>query len=134
MINDTYFRLGWTSVQNESYTDLLLRFQILNAACSYGHFDCVSKAQKLFSNFMLDPIQYDIPTDLRNVVYYTAVERGGETEYNWLLKRYQINNVAAEKIRCLNALTKTRIPYLIQRTLELSLDTVTLFNSFFVNN
>jgi len=107
---------------NNQHNAQLLRSMVLRNSAMYENQRVISDLTQLFHNFTRDPIEHSLDPDLRAAVYYTAVEYGGEAEYYWLLNRYRTSNVAAEKTRCLHALSRARQPYLLTRTLELSLN------------
>ena len=90
-----------------------------------------------------DPEGSPVPTNLRAMVYNAAIRSGGQAEWEFLYDRYLQRYVlllttlalsrpsaltrsdrtsAAEASRCLNALSATRVPWLLQRLLEYALD------------
>eukprot|EP01118_Nematostelium_gracile_P012838 TRINITY_DN4754_c0_g1_i2.p1 TRINITY_DN4754_c0_g1~~TRINITY_DN4754_c0_g1_i2.p1 ORF type:complete len:947 (-),score=202.94 TRINITY_DN4754_c0_g1_i2:66-2906(-) len=112
--------VGFNVGDNDSHTKKLLRPIILRYAAVFGDTSVQTWAKEIFTQFMVNGSY--IHPDLRSVVYNTAVENGGEIEYNFLLQRAVSTQVAAEKTKCLQALSKTKLPYLLQKTLQISLD------------
>lgn len=58
------------------------------------------------SNFMSSIIR--IPNNLVPVVYNSVIKEGSQTEWEYLWKRFQTENVAGEKLNILNALGHTQ--------------------------
>lgn len=62
-----------------------------------------------------------IHPDLRGRVFAICVRYGGVSEYESVLQNYRETHVADQKVAALAALTATRDPALIRRTLDFSL-------------
>lgn len=119
LMGPALLEVGWTPSDAEPHLTKLLRSLLLANAVSLGHQPSIDTAKELFK--ALVATGREIPQDLRNAVYRAGVATGGLDAYEWMLQRYQTANVAAEKLRALSALAYAREPYLLQRTLRLSL-------------
>uniref|UniRef100_A0A1B0DJP5 Aminopeptidase n=1 Tax=Phlebotomus papatasi TaxID=29031 RepID=A0A1B0DJP5_PHLPP len=82
------------------------RSLILKMACKFGLHDCLVKAREQFNKFKKDDT-YDIPVDIRQVVFCVGVREGGKDAFNFLWKRYKLENVETEQITILSALACT---------------------------
>lgn len=58
---------------------------------------------------------YRINVDLKSTVYCTAIENGGEEEWNFGWERYVNGNVDSEKATLRNALACTREVWILNR-------------------
>jgi len=112
-------QVGSVPLADEAHSTKLLRSLLLDYAVSYGHEPSIRAAMELFQSLVVNGTE--VPQDIRIAVYRTAVANGGEEAYEWMLRRYQEATVAAERMRSLAALAFAREPYLLQRTLRLSL-------------
>lgn len=83
-------------------------------------------------------IHFRIPSDIRRVVYCTAIGSGNERDWQFLWKQYLKSNVASEKSTILVSLGCSRDIWVLQRYLEWSLqeksgirkqDSVSVFHS-----
>jgi len=122
LVSQAVSYVGWQVKPEDSHVKKLLRPSILRTAAIYGHTSTISTAINIFHQFIQDPIGNYIHPDLRSVVYETAIENGGQLEFDFLLNRAIKSNVNAEQVKCLVALTKSRQLYLLQRALDLSIN------------
>ena len=115
MLAPIYNDLGWTVAGK--HTAKLLREAILPAAVHFDVGDAVSRGQALFAGDLAD-----IAPDVRSAAYSAGVAEGGEDAYNRMLAHYQSVTFPSELRRSLKSLAKTRVPYLVQKTLDSALD------------
>ena len=60
---------------------------------------------------------YSVPPDLKAMVYYFGVARGGEKEWDFVFKQFTSSNVVSDKQLLLYAMAGTQEPWLIERLL-----------------
>eukprot|EP01125_Pyxidicula_operculata_P015437 TRINITY_DN523_c1_g2_i1.p1 TRINITY_DN523_c1_g2~~TRINITY_DN523_c1_g2_i1.p1 ORF type:complete len:751 (-),score=149.65 TRINITY_DN523_c1_g2_i1:58-2310(-) len=107
--------------QKDDFISLTFKGSIFSTAAKYSHQPTIKKAQDLFENFKRD--ESTLPVDLRLSVYSIAVSTGGLEEYNYFLKRYMnISSTAAEKSKCLSAISSSPDPSIISYTLSIALN------------
>ncbi|KAH9643218.1 hypothetical protein HF086_012880 [Spodoptera exigua] len=83
-------RLGYEERSTDSLEDQRNRMQILEFACKLEHSGCVEKTVELFRALRQNG------TDLRPVVYCTALRHGSAEDYDFLWNRMVNTNVANE--------------------------------------
>ncbi|XP_030752545.1 aminopeptidase N-like [Sitophilus oryzae] len=117
---------GLSSIEKDESDQLdNVKFHSLLAgrSCKFGVESCIHEAVQLFKQWQDAPDGHNpIPKDLRSVVYCTALEHGGEKEWNFLWEKYQHSNVATEKSTLLSVLGCTNELWILSRYLEWSLD------------
>ncbi|XP_046350408.2 aminopeptidase Ey-like [Haliotis rufescens] len=96
--------------------------QMVSLACNYDYEDCVDTAVRLFSIWMGDHTNNPIYPDLRSTLYCTAVRHGSQAHWQFVYERYHTEQTSSEKDRLRQALSCTREPWLLQRVLEMSLN------------
>lgn len=62
----------------------------------------------------ISPFLFRIPVDLVPVIYCSVVTQGNGTEWNYLWKKFESENVAAEQVTILGALGCTKNEDLIK--------------------
>jgi len=110
-------RLGWED--EGSFLDKRLRPVILLTACECLDQTVISKVKYMFQ---LAIKGHTIPANLRSLVYSIGVREGGIEEWEQVFKKYSTTHIASERQILLAALTYTRNPQMIQRTLTYSLN------------
>ena len=58
---------------------------------------------------------YSVAPDLKAMVYYFGVARGGEKEWDFVFKQFTNTNVESDKLLLLYALAGAQEPWLIER-------------------
>ncbi|XP_046580882.1 aminopeptidase Ey-like [Haliotis rubra] len=96
--------------------------QMASVACNYDYSDCVDTSVRLFSIWMEDGTNNQIYPDLRSTFYCTAVRHGGLEQWEFVHQKYLTEQTSSEKDRLRRALSCTREPWLLQRVLEMSLN------------
>ncbi|CAO1423722.1 unnamed protein product [Diamesa serratosioi] len=127
IVEPIYKRVGGIGeVEDSNRMDIVeLKTLICSWACRYDVGDCVEKSVKLFKTWMLetDPDHINpVPLDLRSVVYCTAISNGMDDEWEFLSERYFASNVGSEKNMIIKSLSCTRLPLLLSRFLDWSLN------------
>ncbi len=86
--------------EGDTFSTILSRELAMQWMCLYDYQDCLDLAAQEFSSWMSeeDPDAVNpIAPDMRRNVYATAVMKGGEDEFNFLLDRYKIQKADATK-------------------------------------
>eukprot|EP00005_Dracoamoeba_jomungandri_P005447 CAMPEP_0174257728 /NCGR_PEP_ID=MMETSP0439-20130205/6849_1 /TAXON_ID=0 /ORGANISM="Stereomyxa ramosa, Strain Chinc5" /LENGTH=873 /DNA_ID=CAMNT_0015340961 /DNA_START=236 /DNA_END=2857 /DNA_ORIENTATION=- len=116
-------KVGWEEKANETSSEKELRNQILYHSLIYNVADVTEHAKQLFDDFISDPEGNAINPDLRSTVYRAGIEYGGDKEWNALFKRYNTTSDPSERNRLLLSFGRTRLHYLLLKTLNMALDT-----------
>ncbi len=111
--------VGWTGKPNESHTAQLLRSLILQMAGNAGDEKVINRAKQSFA--LWQKHKQAVPANLRAVVYNLTAENGGKSEYDFLVKKYQTEELHEEKNRLGRALGQFNDPKLIKQTLTFAL-------------
>lgn len=119
MINDTLNRLGWDEQVSDTDDIKQLRALVIATAANNGNQQTISEAKRRFA--LENAGTMPIPIELRTAVFSIVVRYGGEAEYNAIMNEIALTNDPFEQGRLRNALTATRIPSLLKRTLEYSI-------------
>ncbi|KJE90548.1 membrane alanine aminopeptidase [Capsaspora owczarzaki ATCC 30864] len=115
--------LGWQIQASDPHMTLLARGLVLDAASRRAdQIDAVGNATALFKAFMADPVNAQVPADLRDFVYLVGIAHGDRPEWDFMWEQYLQTTAATEQRRILRALASTRIPWLLNRLLAFSLD------------
>lgn len=122
LLGDRAMKLGWTPSEEETHNERLLRSSIMFAAVEYGYANAVTTGMDLFKQNMgnngMIKNPTDIHPDIRGAIYKAAVSKGGREEYDWVLARYQREDVSAsEKVKCLYALAYSEEHSLLQKNI-----------------
>ncbi|XP_067653154.1 aminopeptidase N-like [Haliotis asinina] len=96
--------------------------QMASVACKYDYSDCVNTSVRLFAIWMEDGTNNQMYPDLRSTFYCTAVRHGGLEQWEFVYQKYLTEQTSSEKDRLRRALSCTREPWLLQRVLEMSLN------------
>lgn len=112
-------RLGWHPAANETSFDKKLRAILLRAAVYYGHIETIERAKMMFDEWMHSGVT--VEANLREVVYNTGVQHGGYREWKYVYQHYLTATIPSEKRLLLTALGSTRIHYLLNHLMNISL-------------
>jgi len=112
--------IGWTAQEGEDHLHKLLRVLIIGRVLSLGQPEFVAQAKERFAAFVAGD-ETQIPTDLRTVVYATALRNGGAAEFEQLVELYKKAASADAKVHTLGAIGASRDPEVILRALEFAL-------------
>jgi len=126
LLEPTINSTSWNISPQDDHVTRIRRAGIISSAAVFRHVPTVNTLISMFNQFMANPTTYFLHPDLRSVVYTIGMQYGDEPEYEFLLQRYNQTTLNAEKTRILRALCSASQPYLLKRTLELSLDRSTI--------
>ena len=107
-------KLGWNSQPTDSDLTKKLRALCLGAAAKYGDTAVVTELGSVQSYAEGG----DLDSDLRGVVFSTAVKFGGEWEFNKMLEIFEKVESPQLKMKALTSCGQTRNPELIQKYLD----------------
>ncbi|KAK2705033.1 aminopeptidase N-like isoform X3 [Artemia franciscana] len=106
----------------DKHLDLFLRTIAVRIACGTNFAPCVEKAKENFINWSADPDNAElISPNLKPTITCTAMREGDVKEFDFLVRRYNSTNVAAEKDQLLSAMMCTDDIILLRRLLEWSI-------------
>ncbi|XP_069796403.1 aminopeptidase N-like isoform X2 [Narcine bancroftii] len=93
-----FMELAWAELDTAP-TDSCDQFAqevVAGLACSNGLWECHKVARNLYSLWMAQPDVNPVPPSLRPVVYCRSVTEGGQAEWDFAWKMYELANSAAE--------------------------------------
>uniref|UniRef100_A0A672FEL9 Aminopeptidase n=1 Tax=Salarias fasciatus TaxID=181472 RepID=A0A672FEL9_SALFA len=103
----------------------LLRYNQINAiwiACSVGVEGCRELISSWFRQWMDNPGRNLIHPNLKGTVYCVAVAFGGAEEWDFAWRMFKNSTLASEALRLRAAMACTKVPWLLNRYLEYTLD------------
>jgi len=127
LVDPIYTKLGFSARSDDSHLDIKLRKKAISWACSMGNKDCLTKAKETFGDWMgmVEPdseLANPVDVNLKYQTYCNAIDEGGEDEWNFAWERYQNSYVASEKATILSALACTKEVWLLNRYLNMSIN------------
>jgi puromycin-sensitive aminopeptidase len=114
-------RLGWTAKKGESELDSQLRGDLIGALGTVAEDKaCQERAKELYAQYEkdLDTVDRNLIPALIAIVAHT----GGSTEYEKFYGKFKTAQTPQEETRYLFALANFRVPKLIDRTLDLTIN------------
>ncbi|XP_069481637.1 aminopeptidase Q [Ambystoma mexicanum] len=95
---------------------------IISAACSFGLQECLHLARDLFSKWLNDPANNEIPSSIRETIYCYGIATGSEKEWDsaWALYNKTSNTVDSHNL--LYGLSCTKEPWLLNRYLQYAIN------------
>ncbi|XP_054626933.1 aminopeptidase N-like isoform X1 [Dunckerocampus dactyliophorus] len=112
---------NWTIVP-ETINDQYNQVNALHVACSTGVPACRELTTSWFKQWMDNPHHNPIQPDLRGTVYRMGIEYGGVEEWDFVWTMLKNATLASEESRLRVALACTKVPWLLNRYLEYTLD------------
>lgn len=95
---------------------------MLTAACKVGHESSLEQAATLFKQWLASPDKPPSP-DVRDVVYFFGLQQvNTEAAWDQVWKLYLTEPDAQEKLKLMHALTAIKVPWLLQRYINLAWD------------
>ncbi|XP_068228789.1 LOW QUALITY PROTEIN: aminopeptidase N-like [Palaemon carinicauda] len=121
MIVPLYESVGFADNASDHLLTQFKRKTALTWACKLGHQECLDSASAFFQQWMEDPQNNNIISpNIKDTVYCTAIEAGGENEWEFAWNMYLETNVASEKSKLLKAMGCTKKIWLLSRYLEMA--------------
>ncbi|KAG5453777.1 Aminopeptidase Ey [Clonorchis sinensis] len=102
-----------TMLETENHMKHLLRGSLAKLACRVGHRVCVTRAKQLYADWMAGNHTNRIPPSLRPTVYCTAIQWGGQLEWQFLHNQLKTVNRDDELSNIRYALPCTRDAWLL---------------------
>nr|XP_055031932.1 aminopeptidase N [Misgurnus anguillicaudatus] len=112
---------NWTTVPS-GHTEQFTQIIALSLACSTGVEGCRDLTKSWFKGWMQNPHTNMIHPNLRSTVYCNAIAVGGADEWNFAWKMLQNATVAAEAVKLRSALACSKVPWLLNRYLEYTMN------------
>nr|CAD7410180.1 unnamed protein product [Timema cristinae] len=113
LIESLYDSVGFEQGDGDDYTTILVRANALSWACNLGHEDCVSRGRALFNTIL---------SNLRRVIYCSAVSNGDMADWNFLWDRYNNATLTATRTLIISALGCTKNTTILESYLFKSID------------
>ncbi|XP_014032217.1 aminopeptidase N [Salmo salar] len=119
-----YFRTitaDWTRIptgHNNQYNQI----NAISFACRMGVERCRVLTSDWFREWMLNPDHNPIHPNLKTTVYCNAIAAGGVEEWDFAWTMFKNATVATEAAKLRSALSCTKVPWLLNRYLDYSLD------------
>lgn len=107
--------LGWEPTGDEKSSTRMLRSLCLASAAKYGVATVVEEANRRFNTYVESG---DCAPDLLSVVFKCAIEHGGKSEFDAMLRIFEEADTPQIKQKALVALGQTRDPELVARYLD----------------
>eukprot|EP00062_Callorhinchus_milii_P018000 gi/632971000/ref/XP_007901957.1/ PREDICTED: thyrotropin-releasing hormone-degrading ectoenzyme [Callorhinchus milii] len=127
-VAQTYKAHGWpedtsnSSVVPEAYQTEELRREVIILACKFGLLPCHEKAVSLLSEWMSTDYNRISP-NVRDIVYCTGISLMDDNVWDFIWNKYQSSTAVSEKKILLEGLTCSKSTFLLNRLLNLSLNT-----------
>ncbi|SPP87880.1 glutamyl aminopeptidase isoform X2 [Drosophila guanche] len=116
IVEKVTFTVGTNHLENR------LRIKVLSSACAVGHVASLQQAVTLFNQWLVAPETRPSP-DIRDVVYYYGLQQvNTEAAWDQVWQLYLAEADAQEKVRLMNALAAVKVPWLLQRYINLAAD------------
>ncbi|XP_077988222.1 aminopeptidase N-like [Glandiceps talaboti] len=119
-MSNNYDTMGWEFDYFNEDTDYYRRLDTLRISCDYSHPGCVESASAQYKEWMDNPDDNKIETDMRSNVYCTAIRYGGEVEWKFAYERQKEDG--DERGRLQSAMACSRTPWNLQRYMEEALE------------
>jgi len=120
LIDRLFKETGFIDKLEDPQLTVYKRVDVLKWACYLGHPDCVRKAVDQYQNWRSSPqpdLDNPISPNLKSTIYCTAINVGGQSEWEFAWERYLRTNVGSEKSLLLSALGCTREVWILSRYL-----------------
>ncbi|XP_012674836.1 aminopeptidase N-like [Clupea harengus] len=111
-----------TSDRPLSHTMVYTRGLAVSLACTTGVAGSNELVLGMFHQWMKEPNNNRIDPNLKSTVYCKAIAAGGEEEWDFGWEMLRNATVASEAARLRSALACTKVPWLLNRYLEYTLD------------
>ncbi|THD26434.1 Glutamyl aminopeptidase [Fasciola hepatica] len=109
LVDEQIRLIDWTTMQEDTnHMQHMLRWTIAKFACKTNHYLCVNKAKELYNNWMTNKTGNLIPPSLRATIYCSAIQWGGQREWQFLWDRLSEEKREEELVNMRTALACTR--------------------------
>ncbi|XP_013871009.1 aminopeptidase N isoform X2 [Austrofundulus limnaeus] len=111
----------WTKVP-AGHSDQYNQIDAIGIACGVGVEGCRELIQGWYKQWMENPNQNPIHPNLKSTVYCKAIAFGGAEEWDFAWRMFENASLASEASKLRSAMACTKIPWLLNRYLEYTLD------------
>uniref|UniRef100_A0A8C5D581 Aminopeptidase n=1 Tax=Gouania willdenowi TaxID=441366 RepID=A0A8C5D581_GOUWI len=112
---------NWTRVPT-IHTDQYNQINAIGIACNVGVDGCRELIKGWYRQWMDNQDHNPIHPNLKSTVYCTAIAFGGAEEWNFAWRMFKNSTLASEASRLRSAMACTKLPWLLNRYLEYTLD------------
>uniref|UniRef100_A0A8D0AU72 Aminopeptidase n=1 Tax=Sander lucioperca TaxID=283035 RepID=A0A8D0AU72_SANLU len=112
---------NWTKVPT-GHTDRYNQINAIGIACSMGVDGCRELIKSWYRQWMESPHHNPIHPNLKTTVYCSAIAFGGVEEWDFAWRMFKNATLASEAVRLRSAMACTKVPWLLNRYLEYTLD------------
>uniref|UniRef100_A0A669C184 Aminopeptidase n=1 Tax=Oreochromis niloticus TaxID=8128 RepID=A0A669C184_ORENI len=112
---------NWTRVPT-GHTDQYNQINAIGIACSAGVEGCRELIKSWYREWMKNPNRNPIHPNLKSTVYCYSIAFGGVAEWDFAWSMFKNATLASEASRLRSALACSKIPWLLNRYLEYTLD------------
>ncbi|XP_068612842.1 aminopeptidase N-like [Brachionichthys hirsutus] len=112
---------NWTKVP-AGHTDQYNQITAVGLACSMGVEGCRVLIESWYRQWMEDPQRNPIHPNLKSTVYCSAIAFGGVEEWDFAWMMFKNATLASEASKLRAAMACTKIPWLLNRYLEYTVD------------
>ncbi|GLV31099.1 uncharacterized protein CBL_12173 [Carabus blaptoides fortunei] len=116
LLNKLYTDLSWEVKSEEGQLNRLLRAQILDLACTFGHKDCLEQAKMKLGAWLNGSESLEL--DTKALVYRYGMVNINEQDWQKVFEKYMKENDAQEKLKLLRGLASTNNLNLLNTLLE----------------
>lgn len=119
-----YFRTitaNWTRIPS-GQTDQYSQVNALYIACTVGIESCRELVKSWYRQWMKNPNNNLIHPNLKSTVYCNAIAFGGAEEWDFAWRMFKSATLASEASRLRSAMACTKVPWLLNRYLDYTLD------------
>ncbi|XP_076148014.1 aminopeptidase N-like [Alosa pseudoharengus] len=114
---------NWINIPT-GHSDQYNQVIAISLACKVGVEGCSDLTLAWFKEWMKDPKNYFIHPNLKQTVYCNGIAAGGVDEWDFAWEMFKNSSNAAEADKLLYALSCTKVPWLLNRYLQYSLDPI----------
>ncbi|KAK9543072.1 hypothetical protein VZT92_000881 [Zoarces viviparus] len=112
---------NWTKVPT-GHTDQYNQINAIGIACSTGVQGCSELIKSWYRQWMENPHHNPIHPNLKSTVYCSAIAFGGVEEWDFAWRMFKNATLASEASRLRSAMACAKVPWLLNRYLEYTLD------------
>ncbi|XP_066966092.1 aminopeptidase N-like [Macrobrachium rosenbergii] len=123
ILEPVYDSLGFEDKPDDGLQTQLLRTAIIWWACRLGHTHCVNQSRVLFEQWMKDPDNYTVASNVAEAVYCSVINTGGQEMWEFAWDRFHLTRTAHQRKALGKALGCASDTWLLARYLEAGIHT-----------
>lgn len=105
LLKNAYERYGWNLTLTDA-NDINLQTSVLRIMCRSGYQPCIDKARSFYNKWLNS--DEALPSNFKSTIYSTVIESGDQETWQEFFQKTLATQNAAEKLRMLYALTKSK--------------------------